>query len=379
MTAPRELEKDDFHDLVTGGGGPVAMYRDFFVGRPGLWNLVRYEAAQIASAMPGAPGYALRRMLLGGLLGSVGSKVNFGRNVSIRHPGKISIGDRTGIDDGCLLDARGVQRGEFTIGSDVMIARGASLAARTPEAAITIGDHTTIGKAVQIASTGGVRIGSWVAVSGMCYLGGGLYHTDDLDTPIMKQGLYSRGPVVIGDDCWLGAGVIVLDGVEVGAGCVISAGVVVRENVPPGTMVMARDRVVLVPRGVTGTGSHEPDAPSGAPTASDRAGEGPSAVSDRGAAPVDPVERCLYRALESVNRTRPAGARLSPAPETPLAGPGGLDSLGLVTLVVETELAIEEELGVAIDLSTGAMTADPTPLATVGTLAAYIRERLGSG
>ena len=40
-------------------------------------------------------------------------------------------------------------------------------------------------------------------------------------------------PVVIGNDCWFGANVVVCPGVTIGDGCVIGAGSVVTRNVPP--------------------------------------------------------------------------------------------------------------------------------------------------
>ena len=46
--------------------------------------------------------------------------------------------------------------------------------------------------------------------------------------------LERTGAIVIGDDYWLGAGVIVCPGVTIGAGCVIGAGAVVTRDVPPG-------------------------------------------------------------------------------------------------------------------------------------------------
>ncbi len=49
----------------------------------------------------------------------------------------------------------------------------------------------------------------------------------------MRQGYDSRGGVVIEDDVWLGAGVMILDGVRVGTGCVVGAGSVVTKELPP--------------------------------------------------------------------------------------------------------------------------------------------------
>ena len=40
-------------------------------------------------------------------------------------------------------------------------------------------------------------------------------------------------PVTIGDDCWVGANVVICPGVTIGNGCVIGAGSVVTRDVPP--------------------------------------------------------------------------------------------------------------------------------------------------
>jgi len=56
---------------------------------------------------------------------------------------------------------------------------------------------------------------------------------DDHTRPIAEQG-YERAPVVIGDDCWLGAGVFIMPGVELPEGCVVSAhSVVACKKYPP--------------------------------------------------------------------------------------------------------------------------------------------------
>lgn len=47
------------------------------------------------------------------------------------------------------------------------------------------------------------------------------------------KGINFAKPVKIGKNCWLGASVIVLPGVEIGEGCTIGAGSVVTKNIPP--------------------------------------------------------------------------------------------------------------------------------------------------
>ena len=74
---------------------------------------------------------------------------------------------------------------------------------------ITIGDHTLIGPNVQIYTP--------------------VHPRDYLQRRETRE--YAL-PVSIGQDCWLGGGVIVLPGVSIGDRCIIGAGSVVTRDVP---------------------------------------------------------------------------------------------------------------------------------------------------
>jgi acetyltransferase-like isoleucine patch superfamily enzyme len=63
------------------------------------------------------------------------------------------------------------------------------------------------------------------------------HNIDDPDRPIRTQGLSCRG-IVIEDDVWIGARVVVLDGVTIRRGAVIGAGAVVTQDVPAGAISM---------------------------------------------------------------------------------------------------------------------------------------------
>ncbi|MEM1355062.1 MAG: acyltransferase [Planctomycetota bacterium] len=211
----------------------LAKYADFFVGRSGLLALIKYELLTlIGGSTPGAAGYLARKLLYKRLLGACGGGVQFGKNVALRHPGKMQIGTGTAVDDDCLLDARGTTEAGFVIGEQVLIARACLVQAKTDAGSVKIGDRCSIGGQSTITSTGGIELGASVLIAGQCYIGGGRYHTDRLDVPMMDQGMYSRGPVVIGDDVWIGAGARVLDGVKVGRGAIVGAGAVVTKDVP---------------------------------------------------------------------------------------------------------------------------------------------------
>ena len=64
--------------------------------------------------------------------------------------------------------------------------------------------------------------------------------------------------------------------------------------------------------------------------------------------------------------------------DTRLVGPGSvLDSLGLVTLIVAVEQAIQEELDVAVSLADEkALSRTRSPFRTIGTLAQYAVEQI---
>lgn len=55
----------------------------------------------------------------------------------------------------------------------------------------------------------------------------------------MRVAGWERGrPITIGDDCWFGAGVLVMPGVTIGDRCVIGSGAVVTKDIPDDSLVM---------------------------------------------------------------------------------------------------------------------------------------------
>jgi acetyltransferase-like isoleucine patch superfamily enzyme len=249
--AAKAIRKTSVMDGL-GGQGTSALdkYADFFVGRRGLGAFLRYELyTVIGSSCPGALGYLARRILYRRLLGSCGAGVQFGRNLALRHPGKMRIGSGTAVDDDCLLDARGTTDGGFVIGERVLIARACLIQSKYDAGTIEIGDECSIGGQSTLSASGGIRLGRYVLVAGQCYIGGGRYEMERLDVPMMKQGMYTRGPVVIGDDVWIGAGARVLDGVTVGEGAVIGAASVVTKDVPAYAIALGAPARVIGRRG----------------------------------------------------------------------------------------------------------------------------------
>ncbi len=46
------------------------------------------------------------------------------------------------------------------------------------------------------------------------------------------------GPIVVEDDCWVGANVVIFPNVTLGRGCIVGSGAIVRDNVPPFSIVV---------------------------------------------------------------------------------------------------------------------------------------------
>ena len=374
----RLLQKDDVREEVGGDRGVFQEYQDFFVGTRSLRSLIRYEMAHLLAAhVPGSPGYVLRKLLMVPLLESAGEGVKIGKGVTFRHPGKISVGNQTAIDDQCMLDARGVEAGEFRIGAEVLIARGTAITAKTDRGTIEIGDHSTIGKNCILSSSGGLRIGKWVGIGGNCYLGGGRYSTDRIDVPMMEQDLYTKGPVVIGDDCWIGAGARVLDGVTIGRGSIIGAGAIVREDVPEYTMVAPHQRLAQIPRAAKKT--TEPHKIHDESQDDKSRGLEENGLEENGAATSpDVVQSSVYRAIDTLNQTRTSEERLAKSPETPLEA---LDSIDKVNLIVETEMEIEKGFDQPIRLADDAKAEVPeeerkNPFETVASFTEYVESQI---
>ena len=51
------------------------------------------------------------------------------------------------------------------------------------------------------------------------------------------KGLEKALPISVGDNCWFGANVTVLQGVSIGKGCVIAAGSVIINDIPDNCLV----------------------------------------------------------------------------------------------------------------------------------------------
>ncbi|GAB3197281.1 sugar O-acetyltransferase [Geodermatophilus arenarius] len=137
----------------------------------------------------------LRRELLGRLLGSVGE------GTEIRPPLYVDYGSRIRVGARCFANVG-------LVALDV--------------AAITIGDDVQIGPNVQL-----------------------LTPTHPVEPGPRRDKWEAARPITIGDNVWLGGGVIVLPGVSIGADTVVGAGSVVTRDLPAGVVAVGNPARVV--------------------------------------------------------------------------------------------------------------------------------------
>jgi acetyltransferase-like isoleucine patch superfamily enzyme len=221
-----EIQKE----LFAAKKSKIAKYQDLIVGEKGIFKLLKYELIiTITSWVPGALGLLLRSKFYPMLFKKTGANVNFGMNVVIRHPGKISIGNNVVIDDNVVLDAKGTDNKGIVIGNGVFIGRNTILSCKNGD--IELEDNVNLGFNCEIFSGSSVKLSKSVLVAAYSYFIGGGHEFDRADVAVIEQSRNSKG-ITIGEGVWVGAGVKVLDGTSVGQHSILGAGAVVSKSVP---------------------------------------------------------------------------------------------------------------------------------------------------
>ena len=177
-----------------------------------------------------SPGYVLRRIFYRRLFQSAGSGLILGHGLVLRRPDRISLGNSVAMDDNVKLDASGSRASGITIDDDVIISRNCIIQAKS--GSIVISRRGEIGVNTIISAMNDIHIGACALIGPDCCLGQGRDAPEQSDMPGKSLDQAPKQPLVLGDDVWLGKGVVVLDGVRIGNGCVVGAKTVVSEDLP---------------------------------------------------------------------------------------------------------------------------------------------------
>lgn len=122
----------------------------------------------------------------------------------------IEIGAGTSVSRGVSIALR-CTKNKMQIGSSVTIEHGADIRAAGNDCSIEIG-RTFIGSYLCIADPGNIKIGRDYLIAAHTAIAANNHNFADPTEKILNQGITRKG-IAIEDDCWLGFGVRVLDGV----------------------------------------------------------------------------------------------------------------------------------------------------------------------
>jgi acetyltransferase-like isoleucine patch superfamily enzyme len=131
--------------------------------------------------------------------------------------------------EGNVLEA--LREGRLEVGEGALMEPGVWITA-PGSARVRIGAGTFLNRNVMVASQQLVEIGEHCMLANGCFVSDASHRYEDPELPVTWQGFESRGPTRIGDNCWLGANVVVTSGVTIGRRCVIGAASVVTRDIP---------------------------------------------------------------------------------------------------------------------------------------------------
>jgi len=120
--------------------------------------------------------------------------------------------------------------GTISLGDGSIICRFAVVQAM--DGRIEIGDRSVVGDFSNLyGHDGGLVIGRDVMIASGCRIIPSRHTFEEPDVPVSRQPGSSEG-IAIGDGCWIGTNVAILDGVRIGDGAIIGAGAVVNRPIP---------------------------------------------------------------------------------------------------------------------------------------------------
>lgn len=153
-------------------------------------------------------------MMLSKCLYKSGKKCSFMRPFVFKNLHKVQIGSNVTIHPFCWLIALD----------------DPTIIPRSPQ--IVFHDSVSLGMNSTISSVYHIEIGSNVLIAPNVYISDHSHNYVDTNKPIRDQGLSKVLPVSIGEDSWIGHGVVITPGVKIGKHCIIGANSVVNQSIP---------------------------------------------------------------------------------------------------------------------------------------------------
>jgi len=157
------------------------------------------------------------------------------RSVTFRTAQQINIQASCSIKANVILNGRSSSRQcGISLGVDTYLKEWCYFDAY--DGFIDVAGQSAFAQGTFIHGGGGVVIGRNVITGPHCFIVASNHRFDSLDYPIMLQGDSRRG-ITIGNNVWIGANAVILDGANIGDNCVVGAGTVVTKIIPANSRV----------------------------------------------------------------------------------------------------------------------------------------------
>ncbi|MBZ2405262.1 transferase [Liquorilactobacillus hordei] len=180
----------------------------------------------------------LRFYLIKFLFKKTGKRAYIGKKTEIVCKKKICLGDNVRIGNYTKINS--ISEEGLSLGNNVKIGEYSSIllsgGINNLGKGMSIGKNSFFSEYTFFGAAGGIKIGEDV-ISGQYVRFHAENHLfNEIDKLIKEQGVTRKG-IVIGDNCWIGAGAVFLDGAELGNGCVVAANSVVTKKFPSNSVV----------------------------------------------------------------------------------------------------------------------------------------------
>lgn len=180
----------------------------------------------------------------------ISNSVFVGKNVKVLKKRYLSIGEKSKLQDSVYIDA--LSQNGVQIGSHVVIGRNTRIECtgglQSIGKGVKIGDRTTFGNDCVFGAAGGIEIGDDVVAGQFIRFHSENHKYKDMTILIREQGITHKG-IKIGNNCWIGAGAVFLDGASVGNGCVVGANAVITKTFPDNVVIAGIPAKIIAMRG----------------------------------------------------------------------------------------------------------------------------------
>lgn len=192
-------------------------------------NLIRFIISTIISTITFFYNYKINRWIskqhtrfysiwISKQFPKIGKQVTFFNKVTLRGMQHIFIEEKTSFGFGCILTAWDNYENQ-KLSPNIKIGKNSHF-----------GEYNHITAINSITIGNGVLTGRWVTITDNAH---GKSDYNDLCIEPYKRNLYSKGPVIIEDNVWIGDKVSIMPNVKIGQSSIIAANAVVTKDIPP--------------------------------------------------------------------------------------------------------------------------------------------------